>query len=350
MRVRRYLVLVGALAIALSMGAAERGAADTVEGCAGDGAGKPLCARVTDLAWASVSPSDSDRRYMTDSVSVGNSGTTSNLVNITVTITWADEGVAETTSVYMAQFSDPDCVETAPQTLTCATPTSLGPGDQAEYGPLVFGTATDEDATGTTVTVHAATKEQKPPPKGGSNVAFVDVSNTTPYEPRPDEDLSIAGGGITTTLATARTGSQFSRLSVPLSDADGDVPRGLFELREESYGAGGATCPAGLTCFSGAQHVETVADGLGPVNLWITYTGRLAPGATENSIVVVHDRAGGTPPDPVTISSACDTGLFSGDVPSSIPCRTVEITHLPGGIARVEIDVWDIENGQWDFG
>jgi hypothetical protein len=340
LRPPRLAVLVAmAAALVFTLGAAERGAAEPVSLCAG----KPLCATITDLEQASRSPVGTDH-YMSDSVTISNSGSTSKLVNLTVSVTWVDVGSASTTSDYRPLASDPDCTLTGTRTLTCTTPKSLGPGDSVTYDPLVFRTATDDpddQATATTVTVTAAAKEQTKPTKGGAppNDASVTVNNSTPYEGSAELDLSTAGGGLSTTLATAQAGQQFSKLPVQAG-----APRGLFELREANYG-GGVSCPAGFTCFG--QHVTTVATGIAPVNLQTTYTGPLGPGVTENSIVVIHTRDGGAQ---VNISAACSGALFSGEPSAGIPCRRVSITRLSGGIARVEIDAWDISNGGWGFG
>jgi len=330
-------VFAGVLAIALALGAAERGAADTVgPSCAG----KPLCVTIADSPDpASLSPVGSDH-YLSESVTISNSGATSNLVNITVAVTWADVGAATTLAYVPAAGSA--CTETGAQTLTCTTPKSLTPGTSVTY-PLVFRTATttadpnDQEATATNVTVTAAAKEQTKPTKGGTNTAFVTVSNPTTYEPDAELDVSTAGGGLTTTLATANVGQQFSRLPVP---AGGDLR--LFELSETDD----FSCPAGFNCFG--QQVITVATGVSPVNLQTTYTGPLPAGTTENKVDILHVRDDATE---ITISADCGGALFSGAPPAlEIPCRRVEITHLPGGIATVEIDTWDTTNGSFTGG
>ncbi len=339
----RLVVLAIAAAIALSLGAAERGAADTVSGCAG----KPLCVAITDTPdpasrspFATAHPADTDH-YLTYSVNVANGGATSNLVNIVVTVTWQDIGAA-TTSAY--QPSDARCSGTATRTLTCTTPKSLGPGASETY-ELIFRTATEMgapplSATATTITATAAAKEQRP--KGSGTTALVTVSNPTSYEPQPELDVSTAGDGLTTTLATAAGfGGQSSKLLVPGDDA----PRGLFELRETSE----YTCPTGLRCFG--QQVQTVAPDLSPVNVQATWTGDLPSGLSENNFVVFHVREPGTVPLEVTISAACSGALFSGEPPSDdIPCRRVEITHLPMGNATVEWEVWEETNGRFNGG
>ena len=158
---RRHLVLLGALAgagaIALALGAAERSAADTVGPMC---AGKPLCVTIEGIPDpASRSPVGTDH-YVSYSVTVANSGgATSNLVNIVVTVAWADVGAATTTSDYRPSASDSRCSVTGTQTLTCTTPKSLGPGAFETYA-LVFRTATDLEpplsATDTNVTVRAS--------------------------------------------------------------------------------------------------------------------------------------------------------------------------------------------------
>ncbi|MDQ3672523.1 MAG: hypothetical protein M3364_08850, partial [Actinomycetota bacterium] len=293
---RQRLVLLGVLAaaLALTLGAAERGGAETVSLCAG----KPICASITDQAQASRSPVGTEH-YMSDSITVSNAGSTSSLVNVTVTVTWADVGSASTSSDYRPLASDPDCTVSGTRTLTCTTPKSLRPGDVVTYEPLVFRTSTDnpdDQATATTVTVTATAKEQAKPNKNNPDPhdAVVTIPNSTSYEGSPETDLSTAGSGLATTLATAQAGQQFSKLPVSAG-----APRGLFELHEANYG-GTVVCPAGLTCFG--QQVTTVATGVAPVNLQSTYTGPLGPGVTENSIVVVHTRTVG---GQVTISAAC---------------------------------------------
>jgi hypothetical protein len=336
-RHRRHVVwfgaLVGAVAIAMFLGAAEQGVADTVGPTCNTG--KPICVAIDDQLQASRSPGGSDH-YMTDSVTVSNGGSNSNFVNIVVTMTWADDGAA-TTSEYRPAFSDPDCPLTGAGTISCAAPKSLAPGESVSFGPLVFRTATSALATGTRLTVTASMKEQSKPPKGGvpPNDATVTEGNTTPYEVNPDLDISEGGGGITATLATSQTGQQFSKLPVSAG-----APRGLFEVLEQNYG-GTITCPTGLECF--AQHVTTVAVGLSPVNLQVTYSGPIT--VNENSLVVVHTRTNGTV---VTIDQACSGTIFSGEPPADeIPCRRVEIDHQND---IIEVDAWDLTNGGWDFG
>src|SRR5687767_4596178 len=96
-RPRRLAVVVAmAAALVFTLGAAERGAAETV---GPECAGKPLCASITDQLQASRSPAGIDH-YMSDSVTISNGGSTSKLVNVTVTLTWVDVGSASTTSEY----------------------------------------------------------------------------------------------------------------------------------------------------------------------------------------------------------------------------------------------------------
>jgi hypothetical protein len=324
---------------------------------------KPLCASITAQDESSRSPAASPH-YFSDTAEVKydtTNGATSNLVNINVVITWKDVGTLGTTATYVPSASDPDCVPDpngVPAKLVCATPKSLRAGDPVvSYGPLVFKTSTNELvapetalASATTVTVTATAKEQVTGKGGSPNEAVAKVDGTTSYEGSDDRDLSLAGDDGTSelgvTLATLDRGGQISKLSVP-----GAADRGIYEVIEKSYGGqDGGTCPSGLTCFG--QQVTTIATGLSPVNLQSTYTGRLPSGVTEDSIVVVHDRTSNLPPDPVTIDATCSGVLFSGVAPPSteIPCRRVKLTRLPGGIARVEIDAWDLTNGDWRFG
>lgn len=340
------LVLVG-IGVTL-VGGAAKSAADTVGECS---AGKPICVSVSSTPDpASRSPVGVDH-YMSYSLEVSydtSSGATSNLTNLAVSVQWADVGVATTTSTFVPSASDSRCTETSSRTLTCTgTPKSLGPGDPPfGYGPLVFRTATttadpdDAEASATNVIVTASAKETPKPPKGGTNVAYVTKNNPTSYENVGDQDISIAGGGLTTTLATSTTGAvkQQSKLVVPSGTA-----RGIFEVLEQNYG-GAVTCPAGFTCFG--QHVSTVAVGLSPVNLQIVFEGQLPSGATENSIGVFHLRDGATTPVFITAECSSATPPLS-EITASNGCRLVHVTHLPGGIDRVEISAWDISNGGW---
>jgi hypothetical protein len=280
---------------------------------------------------------------MTDSVTISNSGSTSNLTNLNVTIQWSDQGAA-TTSDYRPAYSDSRCTVSSGTTLTCSTPKGLGPGESTTYD-LVFRTATNAAATSTTLNVTASAKEQAPPKKNGTtNVAFVNQSNPTPYEDLAELDVSAAGQNIAVTLGTSSSGGQSSKLPVPASG-----PRSVYELSEEGYPAG--FCPAGLTCFG--QHVTTTATGLSPVNLQITFTGILPAGVNTNSLVVVHLREGAT--QPTEINADCGGALFSGEPANfftNFPngCRRVQIDHLSGGIDVVQVDAWDISNGGWGTG
>ena len=346
MNARRRILLAASLVVlgvgvTLVGGAAKSAAGDTVSGCS---TGKPICASVTaDHNPASRSPAGTDH-YVSYDLEVfynPDSGATSNLVNLVVTVTWADVGAAgtTTTSTYVAG-SQPACTETAPQTLTCAvTQKSLGPDNPLGYQGLIFRTSSATAsplASGTDVSVTASAKETPKPPKGGTNVAYVKTTYPTSYEGEADLDISTAGGGLTTTLVTTNAGSvnQLSKLHVP-AGAD----RGIFKLSEESQ-----VCPTGDTCFG--QHVTTQAVGFAPVNLQIVYDGPLPPGATENSIAVIHERsAGGT----VTITANCpSTTPTLQQVTDLHGCRLVQVSPGASGAAKhVEISAWDISNGGW---
>jgi hypothetical protein len=338
----RFAVLAGTAALLLtiagSFGAASA-PADTVEACAG----KPLCVAITDQAQASRTPTGGPDHYLADTVTVRNSGTTSNLTNLALTITWTDNGAA-TTTAYRPAFSSSDCTasETATNTLTCTMPRSLGPNASVSF-ELVFRTATNVAATSFTLTATTTAKEQAKPSKGGQppNDAVATTSNTTTYEGDLDQDVSIGGGGITTTIATAAgNNNQSSSLLIPAG-----APRDLYIIAETN-------CPAGFTTCIG-QSVTTTAVGLSPVNLQIVYEGALPNGTNENGIEVRHTPDGAT--EATVIDDNCSGALFSGTVdPDEIPCRRVDITKLSSGnepeVFRVEVDAWDLENGGWDFG
>jgi hypothetical protein len=332
---------------------------------------KPLCASFTWQDTASRSPAGSAHYLSEQSIAISyadDSGATSNLTNLNVKITWQDIGVSTTTSAYVPGASDSRCIPDpggAPRTVVCTgTPKSLRRGDTATtWGPLVFKTATDvvaagetTAATGTRVTLTATAKEQITGKGGSPNEAVVIIGSSddglglTSYEGQDDRDISIAGGGLTAGpnssavfLATKQTGctrfDQFSTLPVPSG-----ALRGFYEMVERCYGGtNGATCPTGLSCFG--QQVVTTANTLSPVNVQITYTGAL-PGATEDRISVYHVLQDGVTTHLIT--EPCSGEIYSGQPPDDeIYCRRVRVTHLPGGIVRVEIDAWDSSNGGW---
>jgi hypothetical protein len=355
--------LAGAVAVTVFLGAAERGAANTVTRCAA----KPLCVDITDQGQfdtvedeeASLSPTDSDGdvtapHYLSETVTIRNSGATSNMVNITLRVEWVDEG-ASTTTAYVDGFSDVRCDKGTGNIVTCSTPLSLRPQDDETY-LLIFRTATDTEATGVTVTARVSAKEQTKPGKvDPKNTAFANAPNFTSYEPDDDLDVSIAGGGLETSLQTlpvAAVGQQFSILNVP--PTSGAInPRGFYTLSEQDYsGPNAATCPTSLigTCIG--QQVTTVAPGLSPVNVQIIYIGPLDGGTKESDIQVLHTPDSGPA---VTISATCSGDLFSGvPTPSSQydpnGCRRVRISNVPGGLKKVEVDVWHTSNGGWRTG
>jgi hypothetical protein len=357
--------LAGALAIIVFLGAAERGAANTVTACAA----KPLCVDITDQGQfdavedeqASLSPTDSGGNvtvphYLAERVVIRNSGTTSNLVNITLTIEWVDAGASSTTTAYVDGFSDERCNAVDADTVTCTVnEKSLGPGQATTPYDLIFRTATATSATGVTVTARAAAKEQTKPGKvDPKNTAFANASNFTSYEPNDDLDVSIAGGGIETslqTLPTSAVGQQFSILNLPPTD-DAVNPRGFYTLSEQDYsGPNAATCPTSSLGSCIGQQVTTVAVGLSPVNVQIVYIGPLDGGTKESDIQVLHTPDTGPS---VLITATCTGAIFSGVPPSAEydpnGCRRVRISNVPGGLKMVEVDIWHTSNGGWRFG
>jgi hypothetical protein len=359
---RKYFFLLAGLStvmgIALLFGAAERGAADTTDppACAG----KPLCVTITDQDKATRSVSGTDR-FMTDTVKIYNGGTNSNLVNITLSASWSDDGVpaASTTSAFQSSYSSSACTQPDPavRTITCTTPKSLGPNESATY-TLVFRTATlipgpPALPTGTSLTAAATAKEQQPPKKNGTdNTAVVTtLPNSTPYEGDANLDVSAAGGTIpTVTLATTQKGSpgysEVASLKVPPNSTAVTATQGLYSLGQDDRATG--FCPSGYDCFG--QQVTVVTAGLSPVNLQLTYNGPSISGLTENNLVVVHYRTA-TPNTATIISKACSGAVFSGQPPSSdyTPngCRRVHIDHLQNGNEMIQVDAWDTSNGGW---
>src|SRR5262249_53634209 len=146
--------LITAFALAALIGAAERGAADIP--CSG----KLLCITTTTQSPASRSFAATDgppataenSHYLTDTVTISNGATSSNLVNINLTVSWQDyvgpldnlTPAATTTTEFRSGFSSSvptgfTCTDTV-SPITCTTPKSLGPGKSVTY-TLVFRTA-----------------------------------------------------------------------------------------------------------------------------------------------------------------------------------------------------------------
>jgi len=332
-RVYVFALCISIVTVAMILGTAGRGSADTTP-TACPPTGKSICVSITDQAQASRTPVGSDH-YLTDHVTISNGGGTSNLVNITATITWKDLGAATTTSEYRPEFSDPRCtaVPNTTRTLSCTPPKSLGPGGFTTYGPLVFRTATDSAATDTQLTAVATAKEQDVAKQGKNPpTATTSTSNSTTYEGSPDEDVSWAGGRINVTLATAAPASgQFSKVAIPA----GTMPAQEFATLDET------ACSA--TCVG--QQITIQASGISPVNLQIFYTGPLPSGLTEKNLVVVHNG--------VSITRACSGNFFTQ--PSDLfanpggACRRVSIDKSGSGDPRVIVDAWDTGNGDWTW-
>src|SRR5262249_38896993 len=142
--------------------------------------------------------------YLTDTVTISNGATSSNLVNINLTVSWQDyvgpldnlTPAATTTTEFRSGFSSSvptgfTCTDTV-SPITCTTPKSLGPGKSVTY-TLVFRTAF-EATSGTSASamkIHAdvAAKEQTNTNKVGKN-AFQGVEGApTSYEGSPDQDI-----------------------------------------------------------------------------------------------------------------------------------------------------------------
>ena len=354
---KRLVLLTGALttafALAVLVGAAERSAAVVPPGCSG----KLVCVTVGSQVQASRSTAAAgttaeNDHYLTDTVTIGNGATSSNLVNVNLSVSWLDTGgTTGTTSEFRSTFSSSDpsgltCSGTT-SPITCSTPKSIGPGTEVTY-TLVFRTAfaatsPDVSASSTDITATVSAKEQTNTNKQGKN-AFANAGGSTSYEGSADLDISQAGGGIpTVTLGTApghaeANGSQFSKLPVP-----GSAFRELYTLSEQDYGSS-VTCPFGTNSCVG-QQVTVNATGLDPVNLQITYTGPIPSGLNEQNLRVEIDHDNGTSE---TFTTKClGTALFSGVQPSNIPCRLANIDHSTN---TVQVDIWAHGNSGYHVG
>ena len=336
MRLGGFAVLVAMLGIAVVLGGAQNGGASTtLEKCGT----KPICLTVTAQDQGSLSnPSD---RYLSDSLTIRNGGTSSNLVNITVGATWTDVGGTDAAkkSVFQESLSDARCDATGNK-ITCTAPKALGPTDPpVTYGPLVFRTSKDAAATGLRLDATISVKERSSDTGNNPNdptSETVNDSNSTSYESDAESDISLAGGGVANvTLATS--GQQVSKLRIATGK-----PFDLYKLSETST----YTCPTGYTCLG--QQVTTVATGLSPVNLQITYTGPLPSGFKADDVVVLHKRSDNTL-NPISADCSTAFGVEPPVAEWTAGCRNVSLKHLPGGGTRLEIDAWDGSNGDWTW-
>jgi hypothetical protein len=340
----RFAVLAGSAALLLTI-AGSFGAASAPAEPLKDCAGKQLCVTVDNQLQASRTPTAGPDHYLTHTVTLDNESTSANLVNLTLTITWRDlpAPATPTTTAYRPAFSSSECTETGTgtNTLTCTLPKALAPADEPLVFELVFRTATNAAASDFELTATATAKEQAKPKKGGQppNDAVASQSNSTTYEGDLDKDISIGGGGITTTIATAAGhNKQNSSLLIP-ETAD----RQLYTITE-------ANCPPGSTTCIG-QSVTTTAVGLSPVILQIVYEGPVPSGTNANGIVVLHTRDGDA--DPTVIDDKCSGEIFVDPIDEDeIHCRRVRLTKIDASanIYRVEVEAADLENGKWDFG
>jgi hypothetical protein len=205
------------------------------------------------------------------------------------------------------------------------------------YKPLIFKTPSTA-ATSTTMKAEVSFKE-----KGSDNQPTdpqqdkVEVSETTAYEDQGDLDVSWAFPTAVITLATSSQDEQFSRF--PLTIPEGTLP---FNAEVQEGSVIGSFCP---TCDG--EIVTTKGGGIfsdtNPAELLITWD-FVPSGFTENNAVVKH-----LLDDDVTVESIDAPCTFGPgeDVPESLPCRDVQIDHLPHGNVIVTIHVFSETNGRW---
>ncbi len=262
------------------VGGATRSFASSIEACAG---GRPLCGAITDTDFVSKSTA-TNGRFMNYSVVVRNSGTTSQLTNITVTATLndvpGDGSVVPSSAVFVPSQSTSQCQQTSTNVLTCIAP-NLGPGQSVTYEPLVFRTST---------------------------------------------------GGLSLNTAPSTIQSSVFPLAVPTAAS-------AFVATLEELPTAGSFCPG---CFG--QIVRAFGGGIfsaaNPFEVLMTTNLAVAPrGTTEATLTVRHLRDGGVI---VETQNTC-SGAFGTTPPASeLPCRRVMIDRFAG---LIRTDFFDFVNG-----
>jgi hypothetical protein len=366
MRIRKSAAAFGVLMLIVSIGVLG-GAADSGASTESDCAGRPFCIDITDQD--GVSRSLTSTHYMLYELTIRRdpTGGRSNLTNGRATLTLTDilgaKDVAPddpgdpndlpSNAVFQEDESDSRCSAgsgASSHIVTCTVPNLPAGALPLEYTPLIFTTTTRTVAAPFTVTTEIVAEvrfKEKGSDKQPTDpqVDTATAPNVTMYETDPDRDVSWAFADANLELQTSTADDQWSLF--PL-----DLPSSLtaFEARVQETPVSLTTpCPS-TTCHG--DFVTTVGgtetfSATNPIEIVATWN-FLPSGFTENNAVVYHFKDGEE--DPEVITAPCD--VDAGEVPAAddLPCRDVEIDHLPRGAVRVEIRAFSDENGGWGFG
>ena len=341
MRVRYpgVLVVLGGVVLLTLVGGTAKSSASTTESCAG---GRPLCVAITDTDFVSKS-TPTNARYMKFAVTVRNSGTTSQLTNVTLVLTLTDVlgdgSTVPSSAVYIAAQSTSQCRQTSTNVLSCTVP-NLAAGQSATFDPLVWSTSTGASVTASRMTAAAHAKEtvnDRPP--SDPQIDTATATNDTTYETSADRAASYAFGGSTISLNTAPSSIQSTvfPFTVPATASP-------FVATLEEFSPAGSFCP---TCFG--QIVRTsvgagVFSQFNPIEITATTNLSLVPnGVTAATLVVLHRHDDGSV---TTISHSCSGAIGTMPPASELPCRRVAFDHMAGTAIT---DAWDFSNGDWGF-
>ena len=244
----------------------------------------------------------------------------------------AGRGRADTTPT---AFSDSRCspVPNTSFTLSCTAPKSLGPGEKTTYSPLIFRTATNAAATATNLTAVATAKEQA--------VAKQGKNPPTATCPLPTRRRTRSASAPTSRGAAAASPSRWRRAPRSVSSSAGCQSRG--------------------PCRPASRRSPRLPGGVDDVHRAGGHDRGDRPVTREPPDHVrrrhpqrAQREQSRRPPHAVRRHGAdgdqrqCSGDLFSGKPPDSeIPCRRVNVEHLGQSMARVEIDAWDLRNGDW---
>ena len=333
-RVIGALAVLGGVMLLGLVGGATRSFASSIEACAG---GRPLCGAITDTDFVSKS-TPTNGRFMNYSVVVRNSGTTSQLTNVTVTATLndvLDDGtVVPSSAVFVASQSTSQCQQTSTNVLSCVAP-NLGRGQSVTYEPLVFRTSTGATVAASRLTLvsHAKETVNDHPRSDPQQDTAITVNDTT-YESSDDRSASYAypGSGLSLNTAPSTIQSSVFPLAVPTAAS-------AFVATLEELPTAGSFCPG---CFG--QIVRAFGGGIfsaaNPFEVLMTTTLAVAPrGTTEATLTVRHLRDGGVI---VETQNTC-SGAFGTTPPASeLPCRRVMIDRFAG---LIRTDFFDFVNG-----
>ncbi len=342
------LIVVAATALAL-VGGASKSAAEPLSQCRTDG--RLFCVDIEDLDGRSHTVTSP--HYMRYIVKIRNTGG-SKLTNGRATLTLTDI-IGEDDAITDDPEGDPDDVASsavfrpspisasackigsASNVLTCTVPgLPAGAKGSVTYDPLIFVTSTNADATATKLTADVSFKEKGSDNQPSDpNVDSLSAFNPTTYEDNEDEDVSWAFPTAAITLATSTSDEQHSSFPLPTVPA-GTPPFTASLIETDVEDVLPADNPCETTCFG--QIVKTFAGGVTPFELLVTWN-FVPSGFTENGGVVYHQPD--PPGDLEVITESCDVAL---------PCRDIEIDHLPGGNVIVTIHIRSAGNGSVGIG